>query len=74
MAQRKSSKQKSTGAKKSYSSNYNYGKRPTWQWILIYIVLGAVVYGLFYYLVLAPKGKIKYNSPTSTTQQNYKYK
>ena len=29
-----------------------YGKRPMWQWILIYIVVGAVVYGLIYYLFL----------------------
>lgn len=27
-----------------------YGKRPVWQWVLIYVVVAAVVYGLIYYL------------------------
>lgn len=34
----------------------SYGKRPMWQWILLYVVIAAVVYGLFYYFVLAGKG------------------
>lgn len=25
-----------------------YGKRPMWQWLLIYLVVGAVVYFLIY--------------------------
>ena len=33
-----------------------YGKRPLWQWLAIYIAVGAVVYFLIYYFVLAPKG------------------
>ncbi len=33
-----------------------YGKRPFWQWILIYLVVAVVVYGLVYYLFFA-KGK-----------------
>lgn len=33
-----------------------YGKRPLWQWILIYVVIGAIVYGLIYYFFLAGKG------------------
>jgi len=33
-----------------------YGRRPMWQWILIYVVIGIIVYGLIYYFVLAPKG------------------
>lgn len=36
--------------------NQNYGKRPLWQWILIYAIIGAVVYGLIYYFVLSKKG------------------
>jgi hypothetical protein len=27
-----------------------YGKRPMWQWVVIYLVAAAVVYGLIYYL------------------------
>lgn len=30
-----------------------YGKRPLWQLITVYLILGALVYGAFYYLVLA---------------------
>jgi flagellar basal body-associated protein FliL len=29
-----------------------YGKRPLWQWILIYIVVAVVVYGLIYLLFI----------------------
>lgn len=25
-----------------------YGKRPLWQWVAIYLVVGAIVYGLVY--------------------------
>lgn len=37
-----------------------YGKRPMWQWFLIYAVIGVVVYGAIYYLFLGKKGG--YNS------------
>src|SRR3972149_9123971 len=43
----------------------SYGKRPLWQWLLIYAIVGAVVYGLIYYFVLAKKGGTAY-SPTPT--------
>jgi flagellar basal body-associated protein FliL len=33
-----------------------YGKRPVWQWIVIYVVIAAVVYGLVYYLFIRHKG------------------
>lgn len=26
-----------------------YGKRPLWQWMLIYIIFAAIVYGFIYY-------------------------
>lgn len=38
-----------------------YGKRPLWQWILLYVVLGAVVYGVVYYFVFAKKDSPIYN-------------
>lgn len=44
----------------------SYGKRPLWQWVVIYVVIGFVVYGLIYYFVLARKGGSPYN-PTPTT-------
>ena len=34
----------------------SYGKRPMWQWIAIYLVIGAVIYGLIYYFMFAGKG------------------
>lgn len=38
------------------SSGYSYGKRPLWQWIAIYAVIGLVVYGAIYYFVIAKQG------------------
>ena len=29
-----------------------YGKRPMWQWILIYLVVGGIVYALIYFIFL----------------------
>ena len=43
----------------------SYGKRPLWQWIALYVVIGVIVYGLVYYFVLNKKGA--YNTPASTT-------
>jgi hypothetical protein len=40
--------------KESYEKGY--GKRPLWQWILLYVVIGGVVYGLVYYFVFAGHG------------------
>jgi hypothetical protein len=47
-----------------------YGKRPLWQWVLLYVVIAAVVYGLVYYFFFAGKG-YSYQAPASgasTTQ------
>ncbi len=30
-----------------------YGKKPTWFWIVLYLVVGAVVYFLIYYFFLS---------------------
>lgn len=48
------------------AENDDYGKRPLWQWILIYIVIGAIVYGVIYYFVLANKGGFAPYSSQST--------
>lgn len=40
-----------------------YGKKPLWQWILIYILIGGLVYGLIYYFVLGKKSSNIYNQP-----------
>ncbi len=33
-----------------------YGKRPLWQWILLYIVVAGVVYALIWFLFLRSSG------------------
>jgi len=35
------------------NSGYGYGKRPLWQWVLIYVVVALVVYGGVYYFFFA---------------------
>lgn len=49
----------------SNDSNYG-GKRPLWQWVSIYAIIGLIIYGLIYYFVLAKKGGNSYN-PVPTT-------
>jgi hypothetical protein len=34
----------------------NYGKRPVWQWVLIYVIVAAIVYGIIYYLFIRKTG------------------
>ena len=45
-----------------------YGKRPLWQWILVYAAVAVVLYGLIYYIVLSKNGSNPY-SQTGTNQQ-----
>ncbi len=33
-----------------------YGKRPMWQWVVLYVVIGAIVYGLIYYFFIHKTG------------------
>lgn len=44
-----------------------YGKRPLWQWVIIYLVVAVLIYGLVYYLFLAKKGG-SYNQGQTTQQ------
>lgn len=49
-----------------------YGKRPLWQWVVLYVILGIIVYGLIYYFFFAKKGGYNYNQTGNqypTTQQ-----
>jgi len=41
------------------NKSYGYGKRPLWQWVLIYLGVGAIIYGLIYYFIIA-KGSLGY--------------
>ncbi len=48
-----------------------YGKRPLWQWLVVYVVIGGLVYGLVYYVVMGRKSGSNSLSQTSSpaTQQ-----
>ena len=35
-----------------------YGKRPMWQWLLLYLAVGGIVYGLIYLLFMRDGGGI----------------
>ncbi len=43
-------------AKENKTHKKGYGKRPLWQWILLYIVVGAIVYALIYFLLFNHSG------------------
>lgn len=42
-----------------------YGKRPLWQWIVLYVVIGLAIYGIIYYFLIAGKGNTT-PAPTET--------
>lgn len=51
-----------------------YGKRPLWQWILIYVVVGAIIYGLIYYFVIAKnRGGYNISAPSYGSNQSNPY-
>ncbi len=55
------------------STNPNKPKRPVWQWVLIYLVVGAVIYGAIYFIFINFTNKGGYGGAgstgsTSTTQ------
>lgn len=47
---------------------YNYGKRPLWQWLIVYAVVAVILYGLVYYFVLA-KHSSNYSMSSSSTMK-----
>jgi hypothetical protein len=54
----------------SEAKGYGYGKRPLWQWILLYVLIGGVVYFLVYYFVFAKKGGYSYPVSPSYNYNN----
>ncbi len=44
-----------------------YGKRPLWQWLVIYLIIGALVYGVIYYFFLGKKSASPYQATASQT-------
>ncbi len=53
------------------SPKKGYGKRPLWQWILLYVIIAAVVYGAVYYFVFAKKGGYDTGSTQNTAPYSY---
>lgn len=45
-----------------------YGKRPFWQWVLIYAIIAGLIYAALYYFVLAKRGGYEYKSKPYTKQ------
>lgn len=45
-----------------------YGKRPLWQWILLYVIIGGIIYAGVYYFYLSKKGASPYTYPGVTTE------
>lgn len=37
-----------------------YGKRPVWQWVVIYLIAAAIVYTLIYFLFIKGDGSTSY--------------
>lgn len=46
----------------------NYSKRPFWQWVIIYLIIGGVVYAGIYYFFLAKNRRYSYNQPVNPVQ------
>lgn len=56
----------------SPSKTDGYGKRPLWQWILIYLVIGGIIYATIYYFFFANKSVYNNSAmPSQESQQNY---
>jgi predicted lipoprotein with Yx(FWY)xxD motif len=49
---------------------YGYGKRPMWQWILLYVVVGGIIYYGIYYFMFGKNGGYAPApvNPNTTTQ------
>ncbi|HVX48441.1 MAG TPA: hypothetical protein VHA05_03750 [Candidatus Saccharimonadales bacterium] len=38
--------------KQPEKSTKGYGKRPVWQWVVLYLIIAIVVYGLIYFIFI----------------------
>lgn len=45
-----------------------YSKKPLWQWVLIYLVIGGIIYWLVYYFYFVKSGSNKYTYAPATSQ------
>lgn len=56
---------------KEKKTQNGYSKRPLWQWIAIYAVIGIILYGAVYYFFLAKKDGYSYSSSSNSSYTNY---
>jgi plastocyanin len=54
------------------NSSGGYGKRPVWQWVLLYVVIGGIVYAGVYYFIINKNGSgyttnTPYTAPSTQT-------
>jgi len=54
----------------NYNQNNSYAKNNLWKWILLYVVIGLVAYGLIYYFFFANKGGYTYNTQSNNYEQS----
>jgi hypothetical protein len=69
MAAKKKAKVTTRKSYKKTTSTYSkyLTKRPMWEWVVIYIVIGLVVYAAIYFFVIAKNNnRSMYTVPTST--------
>jgi len=44
------------GSQPSQKPSKGYGKRPVWHWVLLYVIVAIIVYGLIYLLFIHKSG------------------
>ena len=52
--------EKKTPSSTPGKKGYGYGKRPMWQWVVIYAVIAVIVYGLIYLVFIRKSGTSGY--------------
>jgi hypothetical protein len=62
-----------TQAPSSDAKTSGYGKKPMWQWVVLYLVVGGVVYAAVYYLWLMPQGGYDSSGQGQQQQQDSPY-
>jgi len=52
-----------------------YGKRPVWQWIAFYLLIGGIIYGLLYFsgIINFGNSNSSYETDYSTNSSDYNY-
>jgi hypothetical protein len=54
-----------------YQQAQGYGKRSIWQWVVIYLVVAAIVYGLIYYFIKANRNSNNNSGINQTPSSGY---